>query len=79
MPDVSNEDLQKLIYRVIQKISGLEEKLSNVLDWIEIEKQRNEEEFFYTPINDENDLKYVNEKILNNPKYLADLVRKFLS
>ena len=80
MPDVSNEDLQILIYRVIRKISGIEEKLSNVLDWIETEKQKtklvNEEEFSYTPINDEDDLKYVNQKISTDPKYLADLVRK---
>lgn len=32
MPDISNEDLMKLVYRVIKKVDTLEEKLERVLE-----------------------------------------------
>lgn len=81
MPDVSNEDLMKLIQNVIKKVDVIEQKLDLLLE--EREKASNCLEsnyanesvsFHYCPIKNATELKLVSKKINEDEVYKKKLV-----
>lgn len=90
MPDVSNQDLMKLIYHVIKKVDVIEQKLDQLLE--EKEKVSNcfvpdpvneaqheiDYDFYYSPIKNANDLILVSKKIKHDEVYKRKFVSKSL-
>lgn len=82
MPEVSNELLLKSINNLIKKVGVIEEKLDRVLE----EQQKNSADiglnlarrFKFTPINTEEELQRVSNKILHDEQYQRNLVRNNL-
>ncbi|XP_063705757.1 uncharacterized protein LOC134834884 [Culicoides brevitarsis] len=90
MPDYSNEDLVKLIHRVINKVNTLEDKIDQVLIELKNNQQtkqavrfihRGEEgfedldfDFKFTPIGSEEELAEVTQTIENDPQYRKKLL-----
>lgn len=82
MPDISNEDLMKLIYRVIKKVDIIEEKLDRLLQ--EKDKTANfrvvddseevDYNFKFSPIKNDEELDHVSELIEHNERYKRNLV-----
>uniref|UniRef100_A0A336LSG6 CSON002469 protein n=1 Tax=Culicoides sonorensis TaxID=179676 RepID=A0A336LSG6_CULSO len=81
MPDITNEHLMKLIYRVIKKVDLIEEKLNQVIDYVESQKKHQpdksqleeEDEFKYRPIGNDKELDYISTKIENDEIYKRNL------
>lgn len=78
MPDISNEDLMYLIHRVIKKVDLIEEKLDRVLERCRFLPKTLEfgevDNFRFKPINSEEELQQISEKILEDEEYQRYLV-----
>uniref|UniRef100_A0A336LVU3 CSON002467 protein n=1 Tax=Culicoides sonorensis TaxID=179676 RepID=A0A336LVU3_CULSO len=76
MPDVSNEDLMKLIYRVIKKQDALEKTMHKVLELIESKKiPLPKTEFKFYPVANQGELEHICKKIEKDPDYKQSLIR----
>lgn len=73
MPDISNEDLMKLIHRVITKVDIIEQKLDKLLENKRKASESLEPEL-YRPIGNSSDLHLVSKKIYHDDDYTANLV-----
>lgn len=84
MPDISNEDLMKLVYRVINKVDTLEEKLDEVLFVLKGKRKRPKVQmedfpeidynFDFTPIGNAEELEHVSQRIEQDEGYRKNLV-----
>uniref|UniRef100_A0A336MPT3 CSON002868 protein n=1 Tax=Culicoides sonorensis TaxID=179676 RepID=A0A336MPT3_CULSO len=85
MPDITNEHLMKLIYRLIKKVDLIEEKLNRVLEVVETEKTKQsgkfqleeQEEFKFYPIGNDEELDFISTKIESDEMYKMNL-RNFI-
>lgn len=88
MPDISNEDLMKLVCRVMKKVDTVEEKLDQVLYVLmgkrktkrpRLDDEEFDEEIDYTfkfsPIGSEDELNRVSKNIDEDERYRRNLVR----
>lgn len=88
MPDISNEDVMKLVCRVMKKVDILEEKLDEVLSVlvgqrrekrvVEDEEEFGEEidyTFKFSPIGSDEELEYVSRNMDEDENYRKNLVR----
>lgn len=87
MADISNNDLMKLINRVIQKVDIIEEKLDKLLEEkdktpkCEVDEEFEEISFSfkYALIRNAEELHLISTKIKQNKKYRSELVSQSLS
>uniref|UniRef100_A0A336MY51 CSON002870 protein n=1 Tax=Culicoides sonorensis TaxID=179676 RepID=A0A336MY51_CULSO len=85
MSDVSNEDIMKLIYRIIKKQDVMEKTLNKVLELVESQKKdfskkyhiADSSDFLFYPIANDEELQKVSEKVQKNSDYRNALL-KFL-